>query len=60
MHSFDVSARNPRYFSLVDDQEKSEEYMSMSRFKMGNMLSAFDRFFGDDKEYIQFKKSIIK
>ena len=56
--SFDISVRNPMYFSLVDDEGKLEEYMS--GFKMGNMLSAFDKFFGDDKEYIQFKKSIIK
>ena len=54
--SFDVSARNPMYFSLIDDEGKLEEYMS--GFKMGNMLSAFDKFFEDDKEYIQFKKSI--
>ena len=58
--SFDVSARNPMYFSLVDDQEKSEEYMSMSRFKVGNMLSAFDKFFGDDEAYLTFKKSIVQ
>ena len=56
--SFDISVRNTMYFSLVDDQEKLEEYMS--GFKMGNMLSAFDKFFGDDEAYLALKKSIVQ
>ena len=53
--SFDISARNPMYFSHID-VEGQEEYMS--GFKMGNMLSAFDKFFGDDEAYLAFKQSI--
>ena len=56
MHSFDIFVRNPMYFSLVDDEGKLEEYMS--GFKMGNMLSAFDKFFGDDEAYLAFKQSV--
>ena len=56
--SFDISARNPMYFSLVDDPEKLEEYMS--GFRWGTMLSAFDKFYGDDEAYIQFKNSVTQ
>lgn len=53
---FKISSRNPIFFSSINDEAKSEEYIS--NFKIGNMLSAFDRFFGDDDAYLQFKKEM--
>jgi len=54
-NSLCVSNRNPMYFSNLND-ESQEEYIS--GFSIGNMLSAFDKFFGDDESYLRFKKSI--
>lgn len=54
---FNVSARNPMYFSNIADSDSCEEYMS--NFSYGNMLSAFDEFFGDDEAYLEFKKRVI-
>lgn len=53
--SFRVSARNSMYFSNLDD-DCQEEYIS--GFSMESILPTFDKFFGDDESYIQFKSSI--
>ncbi len=54
--SFDASVRNPMYFSHIANEGKEEEYIS--GFRWGTLLSAFDKFYGDDQEYLTFKKSI--
>lgn len=56
--NFNISARNPMYFSDMDDNSKCEE--CISEFSIGNMLSAFDKFFGNDQAYLQFKKTITE
>ena len=53
--SFRVSARNSMYFSNLDDNCR-EEYVF--GFSMESVLPTFDKFFGDDESYIQFKNSI--
>lgn len=56
-NSFRVSARNPMYFSNLND-DCQEEYLS--GFSLENILPTFDKFFGDDESYIQFKSSITQ
>ncbi len=53
--SFRISARNPMYFSNLDD-DSQEEYIS--GFDIESILPTFDKFFGDDESYLQFKNSI--
>ena len=53
---FRVSARNSLYFSHIHNDEMMEEYAY--GFTLDRMLGAFDAFFGDDAEYLAFKKTL--
>ncbi|MBR3862771.1 MAG: hypothetical protein IKM42_03840, partial [Clostridia bacterium] len=55
---FHISARNPLYFSNINDCEAMEEYIS--RIPYEAMLSSFDKFFSCDEEYIRLKKIAIE
>ena len=53
---FRVSERNALYFSHIHNDEMMEEYAY--GFTLDRMLGAFDAFFGDDAEYLAFKKTL--
>ncbi|MBQ8474335.1 MAG: helix-turn-helix transcriptional regulator [Clostridia bacterium] len=53
--NFDISKRNPIYFSCIKE-EIPEEYMT--RIYPERILSKYDGFLKDNKEYIEFKTAI--
>lgn len=53
--SFNISKRNPMYFSCVKE-EILEEYMT--RIYPERILSKYDVFLKDNEEYIEFKAEI--
>ena len=55
--NFNIAVRNPIYFSNISE-EIGEEYMS--NIYPEKALGKYDAFFGDDEEYLVFKKSITK
>ncbi|MBQ8439872.1 MAG: helix-turn-helix transcriptional regulator [Clostridia bacterium] len=54
---YQLAARNPIYFSNISDPGSQEEYMTAIYFD--KWLSGYDKFFGDDAEYLQFKKGLV-
>lgn len=55
--SFEISKRNPAYFSeLLDDNGFEEEYMS--DVFTDKLLAQYDGFFGDDEAYTVFKSTL--
>ncbi len=55
---FSISVRNPAYFGHMKGCERMEEYMS--GFGIGQMLSAFDAFFGEDEAYLACRAEMFK
>ena len=55
---YHISARNPLYFANIEDGEAMEEYLSGTPYE--SMLVSFDKFFGNDEEYIMIKKSALE
>ncbi|MBE6588445.1 MAG: helix-turn-helix transcriptional regulator [Ruminococcaceae bacterium] len=51
-----IAARNPVYFSSLTE-EIGEEYMTS--INPERALYKFDSFFGDDEEYLRFKKEVM-
>ncbi len=54
---YHISVRNPMYFANMDDSEAMEEYLSGIPYEP--MLLSFDKFFGNDEEYIGLKKTAL-
>lgn len=54
-HDFNISVRNPIYFGSIKEKIE-EEYMS--NIYPEKVLPKYDPFFGDDGDYLQFKKDI--
>ena len=55
---YHVAKRNPMYFSHLTDPELIEEYLTA--FPLEYMLKSYDGFFGDDEEYLQFKREALQ
>ena len=55
--SFEISKRNPMYFSEFTDDSAFEEYMS--DVFVDKLLAQYDGFFGDCSEYTEFKSTVI-
>ena len=54
---FHICVRNPLYFANIDDSEAMEEYLAGVPYE--SMLVSFDKFFGNDEEYIMIKKNAL-
>ena len=55
---YQISLRNPMYFSTIDDLSTQEEFMTTISFE--KLLPRYDSFFDNDEEYLNFKNSLIK
>ena len=55
--SFEISKRNPTYFSELIDSNALEEYMS--DVFADKLLAQYDGFFGEDREYADFKNTVV-
>ncbi len=53
---YQISVRNPLYFSTIQDPGTVEEFMTKIYFD--KLLSGYDSFFENDEEYLSFKKSV--
>ncbi len=56
--NYQIGVRNPLYFSTIDDLGTQEEFMTTVYFE--KLLSGYDNFFGNDEEYLNFKKALIE
>ena len=56
---FHICARNPLYFANMEDSEAMEEYCSAG-VPYESMLVSFEKFFGNDEEYIGLKKKALE
>jgi len=54
---YHISVRNPLYFANIKDGEAMEEYLSGTPYE--SMLASFDKFFGNDEEYIMIKNNAL-
>lgn len=52
---FNIAVRNPIYFSHISGAIR-EEYMA--DFSLEKILSKYDKFFGEDGDYLNFKKEV--
>ena len=55
---YQISLRNPMYFSTIDDLSTQEEFMTTIYFE--KLLPRYDSFFDNDEEYLSFKNGLIK
>ncbi len=55
--SFEISKRNYMYFSTLEDDSACEEYMT--DILIDRLLMQYDTFFGDYKEYADFKNKLL-
>ena len=55
---YQISLRNPMYFSTIDDLSTQEEFMTTIYFD--KLLPRYDSFFDNDEEYLNFKNNLIK
>ena len=55
---YQISLRNPMYFSTIDDLSTQEEFMTTIYFD--KLLPRYDSFFDNDEEYLNFKNNFIK
>lgn len=53
---FNIAVRNPIYFSGIGEEIR-EEYMP--EVHPEKALARYDKFFGDDEEYLQFKADVL-
>ena len=53
---YQISRRNPMYFSSLTDPELKEEYLTA--FPIEHILKGYDEFFGSDEEYPRFRKNV--
>ena len=53
---YQIGARNPLYFSTIQDQGTQEEFMT--EFPLKNILAKYDRFFENNEKYLKLKDSI--
>ena len=54
---FNIAVRNPMYFSNISEKIE-EEYMAS--IYPEKVLGKYDTFFGEDEEYIRFKRSVVE
>ena len=54
--NYQLGVRNPLFFSSIDLPGVQEEYMTTIYFD--KLLSGFDGFFGNDEQYLNFKKDL--
>lgn len=55
---YHVAKRNPMYFSHITNPELIEEYLTA--FPLEFMLKSYDEFFGDDEDYLNFKREALQ
>ena len=55
--NYQISARNPLFFSTMEDPNCVEEFMTTLYFE--KLLSRYDSFFENDKQYLNFKNELI-
>ena len=55
---FHICVRNPLYFANIEDSEAMEEYLAGVPYE--SMLVSFEKFFGNDEEYIGLKKKALE
>jgi len=55
---YHVAKRNPMYFSHLTDPDLLEEYLTA--FPLEFMLKSYDEFFGDDEDYLHFKREALQ
>lgn len=55
---YHVAKRNPMYFSHLTDPDLIEEYLTA--FPLEFMLKSYDEFFGDDEDYLNFKREALQ
>jgi len=55
---YHVAKRNPMYFSHLTAPELLEEYLTA--FPLEFILKSYDGFFGDDEEYLSFKREALQ
>lgn len=56
---FHICARNPQYFANMEDSEAMEEYYPAGA-PYESMLVSFEKFLGNDEEYIGLKKKAFE
>ena len=54
--NYQIGRRNPLYFSTINDMGTQEEFMTTIYFD--KLLSRYDNFFENDKQYLNFKKEL--
>ena len=54
---YQIGMRNPLFFSSIKDPDIQEEYMTTIYFD--KLLSKYDTFFGNDEQYLAFKKDLL-